>query len=146
MPRAWAWSALTDAQALSSWSPIQLHDVAEGQVLRAGLELGCHLDILGRSVGATVCVLEAEAERHLSLRVESLAASLFESFTLTSLGVTQTQVQYAADVLSPVPGRALEAWFASHAEAVLHGMDGLLRPVAPTGAGAPRPAPPESPM
>lgn len=128
VPRAWAWSALTDAHALSSWSPVEVHDVPEGQLLTPGLELGCHLDVLGRPVGATLCVLEAEQERCLSLKVESLAATLFESFTLAAHGVAETEVEYRSDVLSPVPGPALQAWFVAHVEAMQDGLSALLQP------------------
>lgn len=125
LPRPWVWAALTDAQNLPTWSGIEGCTPESSVPLDVGNELHCTLTLLGREVGATLAVVDVDAERCLVLRIESLVATLFESVTLTQEGST-TVVEYELDAMSPVAGPAFRTWIRAHAQVAEQGLRSLL--------------------
>lgn len=125
LPRPWVWAALADARNLPTWSGIEGCTPESAVPLVIGDELHCTLTLLGREVGATAAVVEAEPERCLVLRIESLVATLFESVTLTQEGST-TVVEYELDAMSPVAGPEFRKWIRRHATVAEQGLRSLL--------------------
>lgn len=128
VPRPWAWAALVDARSLAAWNAVDGCDVQDLTTLTIGDEVSCMVRMLGRPIGATLCVTELEQDRVLGLRTECLAASIFETLTLAPHSATETRIDYVVDVLTPVPGRALERAISEHAGATCRGLGEFLQP------------------
>ncbi|MGJ9412951.1 SRPBCC domain-containing protein [Aeromicrobium sp. CF4.19] len=126
VPRRWVWAALADPRHLASWGPIDRCEVDHVDVLRPGLEVSCVVELLGRPVGATLCVLEVEPQRYLGLRLEMLAATVYECLTLTPDGSTSTHVDLELDVMTPLPSDAIHQWVDQHAEEMTAGLTQFL--------------------
>lgn len=128
VPRPWAWAALLDARSLAAWNAVDGCDVRDLTTLSVGDEVSCMVRMLGRPIGATLCITELEHERLFGLRTESLAASIFETLTLSPDSATGTRIDYAVDVLTPVPGPAVERAVSEHAQATCRGLGDFLQP------------------